>query len=58
MSSQYTKGKTNKRLKAVISAMEKCQKFFYMRGATAEAKACMSVMDGASKLVKKIKGVY
>jgi len=58
MSSNYTKGKTSKRLKAVISSMEKCQKFFYMRGATAEAKATMRVMDETSKLVKKIKGVY
>ena len=48
-----TKGKTNKRLKAIISAMEKCLKFFYMRGEIANAKAAMRVMDETSKLIKK-----
>lgn len=58
MSRNITKGKTSKRLKAGMSAMEKCQKFFFSRGATSEAKATMKIIEDMSKLVKKMKGVY
>ena len=58
MPKDITKGKTIKRLKAGISGIMKCEKFFFLKGETGNAKKCNDIIKKMSELVKKSKGGF